>query len=78
MRAMGDTVDRLAEAAGREPGAIVHASSLSLSEPWDEVRRQAAAMRGAGVDYLVCGWPGEGRARVEEFATTVMPEIVAD
>jgi hypothetical protein len=27
------------------------------------------------VGYLVCGWPGEGRAQVEEFATRVMPEL---
>jgi hypothetical protein len=39
----------------------------------DEVRRAIGAMKDVGVDYLVCGWPGEGSARVEEFATTVMP-----
>jgi hypothetical protein len=30
-----------------------------------------------GIGYLVCGWPGEGSARVEEFASTVMPEFTA-
>jgi alkanesulfonate monooxygenase SsuD/methylene tetrahydromethanopterin reductase-like flavin-dependent oxidoreductase (luciferase family) len=71
-------LDRLAEAAGRDPGSILRASSLSLSDPWEEVRHHAAAMRAIGIGYLVCGWPGEGRARVEEFASTVMPEFVGD
>jgi len=68
------TLDRLAGEAGRDPAAILRASSLSLSEPWDEVTANAVAMDQAGVGYLVCGWPGEGRAQVEEFATRVMPE----
>jgi len=68
-------VERMAIAAGRDPASILRASSLSLSEPMDEVRRAVTAMQKAGVGYLVCGWPGEGRERVEEFATTVMPEF---
>ncbi len=68
-------LDRLAEAAGRDPASILRASSLSLSEPWDDVRREVAAMDDLGIGYLVCGWPGEGKARVEEFASTVMPEF---
>jgi len=32
-------------------------------------------MRAAGVQYLVGGWPGEGRARVEEFVTRVLPDL---
>jgi len=75
---LGAEVDRLAEAVGRDPASIGRASSLSLSASWDEVRHEAAAMRDAGIDYLVCGWPGEGRARVEEFATQVMPEFTGD
>jgi alkanesulfonate monooxygenase SsuD/methylene tetrahydromethanopterin reductase-like flavin-dependent oxidoreductase (luciferase family) len=71
-------VDRLAEAAGRDPASITRASSLSLSEPWDEVRREVEAMQAVGIGYLVCGWPGEGPARVQEFAATVMPEFLAD
>ncbi|HXQ59128.1 MAG TPA: LLM class flavin-dependent oxidoreductase, partial [Acidimicrobiales bacterium] len=77
LRALSATVDRLAEEAGRSPDAITRASSLSLSEPWEDVTREAAALRDAGLGYLVCGWPAEGRARVEEFATRVMPEFVA-
>jgi len=67
-------LDRLAEAHGRDPSSIVRASSLSLSEPWDDVRRQLDSMVGVGIGYLVCGWPGEGRRRVEEFATGLMAE----
>ena len=75
MRALSSELDHLAEDAGRDPGAILRASSLSLSEPWDEVRGAIVAMQDVGVRYLVCGWPGEGRARVEEFATRVMPSF---
>lgn len=67
-------LDRLAEAAGRDPAAIGRAGSLSLSEPWDEVQRELDRRIGLGYTYFVCGWPGEGAARVEEFATTLMPQ----
>jgi alkanesulfonate monooxygenase SsuD/methylene tetrahydromethanopterin reductase-like flavin-dependent oxidoreductase (luciferase family) len=73
---LGEELDEMAERAGRKPGSIMRASSLSLSEPWDQVRRNAEALRRAGVGYLVCGWPGEGRRRVEEFARTLMPDLV--
>lgn len=76
MRELSGLLDGLAEQAGRDPATITRASSLSLSEPWDEVRANAERMRAAGVSYLVCGWPGEGAARVEEFATRVLPELV--
>jgi alkanesulfonate monooxygenase SsuD/methylene tetrahydromethanopterin reductase-like flavin-dependent oxidoreductase (luciferase family) len=69
-------VDRLAERAGRDPGSIGRAASLSLSEPPDEVRRNAHARRDLGLDYLVCSWPGQGRQRVEEFWTTIAPELL--
>jgi alkanesulfonate monooxygenase SsuD/methylene tetrahydromethanopterin reductase-like flavin-dependent oxidoreductase (luciferase family) len=72
---LSSELNELAEAAGRDPGSIARASSLSLSEPWDEVRREIEAMRAVGIDYLVCNWPGEGRSRVEEFAASVMPEF---
>ena len=75
---MWSTVAGAAEAAGRDPSSITRASNLSLSEPWDEVRANAAAYRDdAGVGYLVAGWPSEGASRVEEFATKVMPELSA-
>jgi len=68
-------VDDLATAAGRDPAAIGRAASLSLSEAWDEVRRNAEARRNLGIDYLVCSWPSEGRRRVEEFWTKVAPDL---
>ena len=75
---MWSTVAGAAEAAGRDPSSITRASNLSLSEPWDEVRANAAAYRDdAGVGYLVASWPSEGVPRVEEFATKVMPELTA-
>jgi alkanesulfonate monooxygenase SsuD/methylene tetrahydromethanopterin reductase-like flavin-dependent oxidoreductase (luciferase family) len=68
-------VDELAATAGRDSSAIGRASSLSLSEPWDEVRQNAAVRRDLGMDYLICGWPSEGRGRVEEFWTKIAPEF---
>jgi alkanesulfonate monooxygenase SsuD/methylene tetrahydromethanopterin reductase-like flavin-dependent oxidoreductase (luciferase family) len=73
----GRLLDDLAIAEGRDPATIGRAASLSLSEPWDEVRRSAEAYRAAGVSYLVCGWPSEGRGRLEEFVRSVMPELRA-
>ncbi|MCU1430894.1 MAG: putative Luciferase family protein [Actinomycetia bacterium] len=74
MAVMSHHLDDLAEQCGRDPSSIVRASSLSLSEPWDQVRRNIEGMRKVGMQYLVCGWPSEGRSRVEEFATKVMPD----
>jgi F420-dependent oxidoreductase-like protein len=68
-------LDRLAEAAGRDPGAITRAASLSLSESLDAVRRSAEEWRDAGFGYLVCGWPDEGRGRVEEFASRILGDF---
>jgi F420-dependent oxidoreductase-like protein len=68
------SIDRLAEGIGRDPAAIRRASSLSLSEPEDLIRANIEAMQNVGITYLVCGWPGEGRDRVESFATKVMAD----
>ena len=68
-------VEDLAAAAGRDPAAIGRAADLSLSEPWDEVRRNAEIRRDLEIDYLICSWPGQGRGRVEEFWTKVAPEL---
>lgn len=68
-------LDDLAEQAGRDPRSILRAGSLSLSEPWDQVRRTADEFKNAGFGYLVCGWPSEGRARLDEFVRTVMPDL---
>ena len=75
LRELSAVVDELATAAGRDPRSIIRASSLSLSEPWSAVRANAEAMRAAGVGYLVCGWPAEGAAKVEEFVTQVLPDL---
>lgn len=71
-------IDRLCEEHGRDPSTILRASSLSISEPWSDVRRHADAYRKAGFDYLIVGWPGEGRERVADFVEHVMPELAAD
>jgi F420-dependent oxidoreductase-like protein len=75
---MSAIVDRAAEAAGRDPSDIGRSTSLSISEPWDEVRREGEKLRNAGFTHLVASWPGQGQARVAEFAETVVPELVAD
>ncbi|HEY6378811.1 MAG TPA: TIGR03560 family F420-dependent LLM class oxidoreductase [Candidatus Dormibacteraeota bacterium] len=73
LRAKSALLDGLAEAAGRDPRSIGRAASLSLSGDLDEARRSAERWQQAGFSYLVCGWPGEGRGRVEEFVTGVLP-----
>ena len=69
-------LDELAEQAGRDPRAIAKASSVSLSEPEDEVRANIETMAAAGFSYLVCGWPSDGKDRVEAFASTVMVDYL--
>ena len=69
-------LDELAEEAGRNPADIGRATYLSLSEPWDEVRRTAEGLRDAGFTYLVASWPSEGQGRLEEFVDRVLPSLV--
>jgi alkanesulfonate monooxygenase SsuD/methylene tetrahydromethanopterin reductase-like flavin-dependent oxidoreductase (luciferase family) len=69
-------IDQLAEAAGRDPATILRASSLSLSEPPDAIRRSIEDWQAAGYGYLVCGWPGEGRDTVAEVATGILPDYI--
>ena len=68
-------LDELAEKAGRDPKAILRSASLSLSRPWDQVRRRAAQLRSAGFAYLIAEWPSEGKGRLDEFVEKVMPEL---
>jgi F420-dependent oxidoreductase-like protein len=70
-------LDQLAEEAGRDPKAILRSASLSLSRPWDQVRRRAAQLRAAGFGYLIAEWPSEGKARLDDFVDKVMPELAA-
>ncbi len=68
-------VDELAVEAGRDPGDITRASSLSLDD-LDTARKHAAKWRDTGCGYLVCGWPEGGRAQIESFVQDVLPEFV--
>jgi F420-dependent oxidoreductase-like protein len=68
-------IDRAAEQAGRSPEDVGRASSLSLSQSMDDVRREAEWMAEGGVDYLVVSWPSEGRGRLEEFIDGPFAEL---
>jgi F420-dependent oxidoreductase-like protein len=68
-------IDRAAQEAGRDPRSILRASSLSISEPWDEVKASHEWMTGGGIEYLVIEWPTEGRGRLEEFLEQVLPTV---
>ena len=68
-------IDRAAEEAGRDPASILRASSLSISESWDEVKAAHEWMAAGGIGYLVIEWPSEGRGRVEEFIESVLPSF---
>jgi F420-dependent oxidoreductase-like protein len=68
-------IDRAAEQAGRDPSAILRASSLSISEPWDQVRAAYDWMTRGGVAYLVIEWPSEGRGRLETFLEQILPTL---
>jgi len=68
-------LDRIAENFGRDPRSIMRASSLSLSGPWDLLRRNIDRAQERGIGYLICGWPGEGRSQVQEFAERIFPEF---
>ena len=61
-----------AAAAGRDPSEIRRAASLSLEADLDGVARMIDAWEAAGFDYLVCGWPTEGRDLVEQFARRIL------
>ena len=72
---MNAIIDRAAEEIGRDPAQILRASSLSISEPWDEVRSTFDWMAGERIGYLMIEWPSEGRARLEEFLEEVLPTL---
>ena len=75
MASKSRVLDQLAEKAGRDPKAILRSASLSLSRPWDQVRRRAAQLREAGFGYLIAEWPSEGKGRLDAFVEKVMPEL---
>jgi len=70
-----EIVLRAAEAAGRDPARIACSTSLSLSEPWDEVRRRVDDLAALGFSHLVASWPSEGWPRIQEFAAEVLPGL---
>ena len=61
-------LDRLCEEAGRDPSTLLRSASISLDGSVDEIRRSIDAWRSAGFGYLIAGWPGEGRPKIEAFA----------
>ncbi len=75
LAAMNAIIDGAAEEAGRDPAQILRASSLSISEPWDEVRSAFDWMAEERIGYLMIEWPSEGRARLEEFLEQVLPTL---
>lgn len=75
LSAMNAIIDRAAEEAGRAPSSILRASSLSISEPWDEVKASYGWMAAGGIGYLVIEWPTEGQGRLEEFLERVLPAL---
>jgi F420-dependent oxidoreductase-like protein len=68
-------IDRAADEAGRDPARILRASSLSISEPWDQVKAAFEWMASGGIGYLMIEWPSEGRGRLEEFLQQVLPTL---
>ena len=61
-----------AAAAGRDPAEIRRAASLSIEADLDAVATTVDEWEAAGFDYLVCGWPAEGRGLVERFAARLL------
>lgn len=74
-QAKWEIVKRSAEKARRDPEQIVRSSSLSISEPWDQVREAFDKLVKVGVSYLIVGWPSEGKNRLDEFIEKVMPDL---
>lgn len=62
-------LSELAAAAGRDPAAIRRATSLSLEDDLDEIARSIEAWEAVGFTELICGWPSQGQAKVEQFAS---------
>ena len=68
LRRKWEIVAEAARRAGRDPSRITRAGSVSISGDLEVARTEVEAQRDAGTSYLICGWPSEGAARVEEFA----------
>ncbi len=72
LAAKAKVLDELCERQGRDPASVRRAASLSLEGEPDSIRRAIDAFADAGFTYLVCGWPSQGRERIESFAATVL------
>lgn len=70
-----EIVRRSAEEAGRDPRSILRSASLDLSQPWDAVRRSVEEAAAAGIGYLVVSWPAEGRAHLQTFVESHLPDL---
>ncbi len=68
LRRKWEIVAEAARRADRDPSRITRAGSVSISGDLEVARTEVEAQRDAGTSYLICGWPSEGAARVEEFA----------
>ena len=58
----------MAEGAARDPADIMRAGSLSLDDDLDTVAGSIEQWEAIGFGYCYCGWPPEGRPKVEAFA----------
>jgi F420-dependent oxidoreductase-like protein len=74
LREANERIDELAAEAGRAPSAILRATSLSLDD-LETTRKHLGKWHDVGYGYLVCGWPEGGRAQIEEFVETVLPDV---
>lgn len=67
-----DLLKELCDKEGRDVSSIKRVTSLSLDPDPETIRRTVDQHVADGIDYLYCGWPGEGRAAIERFAEHVM------
>lgn len=74
LRELNARIDALADQAGRDPGSIMRAGSLSLDD-LEVAAKHVAKWQAAGYGYLVCGWPEAGQSQVEAFARDVLPQF---
>jgi F420-dependent oxidoreductase-like protein len=70
-------VENSALEAGRDPSEIARSTSLSISEPWDEVADAARDLVDLDIDYAIVSWPSEGETRVREFLEKIGPILTS-
>ena len=69
--------DFLAFGAGvQQEGSL--AQQIRDTDGFQNVQANAEHLRALGVTSLICGWPGEGRERVQEFVDRLLPSLQAD